>query len=658
MIFFGQALLFAVSLTPYTMRTTLFSLLALTLLTLSCQTKPDTESQQAADTVAAAAPKEYTIEQLMDNERVFGGSLSHDKTKVFVTSNRSGINNLYTIPIGGGEYTPITQSDSSSLYGISYFPNDSRILFQMDDNGNEIYHLYLLDQQGAVKELTPGKEARASFYGWAQDENSFYYGSNKRDSRYMDVYEMDLATLTPRLLYQNDQGFDFGAISPNEQYLALSKSINTNDADLYLYDLKAKQLTKINEQQAAHTPTNFSTDSRSLNYLTDAGNEFAYLMKYDLASKQKEKVYEDKWDVVSSNLSHKGTYRVLLVNEDGRNKVVVQNAATGEPIALPRFEGGDVTNVGISRDESIMTFYVGSSSTPSNLYVMDLGTNQHTRLTNVLNPEINPEDLVSAEVIRFNSYDGTEIPAIYYKPKQASATNKVPALVWVHGGPGGQSRQNYFPLIQYLVNHGYAVLAVNNRGSSGYGKTFYKMDDRKHGDADLKDIVESKSWLEEQPNIDGSKIGIIGGSYGGYMVMAALAFEPETFDVGVNIFGVTNWLRTLKSIPPWWESFKDALYQEMGDPNTADSVRLYNISPVFHAQNVTKPLMVLQGAKDPRVLQVESDEIVAAVKENQVPVEYVLFEDEGHGFVKKDNEIEGYGKVLQFLDKYLKGNKS
>ena len=205
------------------------------------------------------------------------------------------------------------------------------------------------------------------------------------------------------------------------------------------------------------------------------------------------------------------------------------------------------------------------------------------------------------------------------------------------------------------MNHGYAILAVNNRGSSGYGKTFYKMDDQNHGDKDLKDCIAGKDWLAEQDYIDGSKIGIIGGSYGGYMTMAALTYAPEEFEVGVNIFGVTNWLRTLKSIPPWWESFKEALYTEMGDPNTEDSVRLRQISPLFHADKVTKPLIVLQGAQDPRVLKVESDEIVAEVKKNGVPVEYVLFEDEGHGFVKKENQIQAYGSVLKFLDKYLKG---
>jgi dipeptidyl aminopeptidase/acylaminoacyl peptidase len=257
-------------------------------------------------------------------------------------------------------------------------------------------------------------------------------------------------------------------------------------------------------------------------------------------------------------------------------------------------------------------------------------------------------------VVRYPSFDELEIPAIYYKPKTASADNKVPALVWVHGGPGGQSRQTYFPLIQYLVNHGYAILAVNNRGSSGYGKTFYKMDDQNHGDKDLMDCVYGKKWLAQQDYIDGDKIGIIGGSYGGFMVMAALTRQPEEFEVGVNLFGVTNWIRTLRSTPPWWESFRDALFLEMGNPYTEDSVRLYEISPLFHAEKVVKPTMVLQGAQDPRVLQVESDEIVEAVRKNNVPVEYVLFEDEGHGFVKKENEIEGYGKVLEFLNQHLR----
>ena len=213
--------------------------------------------------------------------------------------------------------------------------------------------------------------------------------------------------------------------------------------------------------------------------------------------------------------------------------------------------------------------------------------------------------------------------------------------MWVHGGPGGQTRRGYSAQIQYLVNHGYVVLGINNRGSSGYGKTFYAADDRKHGREPLWDCVDAKKYLASLPYVDANRIGIIGGSYGGYMVLAALAFQPDAFDVGVDIFGVSNWVRTLESIPPWWEAQRKALYDEMGDPKT-DRQMLHDVSPLFHADKIRKPLMVLQGANDPRVLKAESDEIVAAVKKNGVPVEYIVFPDEGHGFTKKKNQIEGY----------------
>ena len=247
------------------------------------------------------------------------------------------------------------------------------------------------------------------------------------------------------------------------------------------------------------------------------------------------------------------------------------------------------------------------------------------------------------------------MPGILYRPREASASNPVPALVWVHGGPGGQSRKGYSAAIQHLVNNGYAVYAINNRGSSGYGKTFFHLDDKRHGDVDLKDVVASKAYLQGLDWVADDRIGIIGGSYGGYMVAAALAFEPEVFDAGVNIFGVTNWVRTLESIPPYWAAFRESLYDEMGDPET-DATRHRAISPLFHAKNIVKPMLVVQGANDPRVLQVESDEIVAAVKANNVPVDYLLFPDEGHGFLRKQNRIDASEAYLKFLDTHLAGN--
>lgn len=619
------------------------------LLFTGCKDKDELKKKDTAMTIP-----QYSIEQFMDNEAVGGGSFSSDNSTLLISSNRTGIYNVYTVSTSGGDYTPITASDSTSYFAESFFPNDDRMLISADGNGDEIEHLFLRDSTGSITDLTPEKDAKASFYGWAEDDMSFYFGSNKRNPKFFDVYEMNVSDFKSRLVYKNDDGMNFNGISNNKNYIALTKSVNTNDTDLYIYNIKTKETTKVNDNQSANSSQDFTSDSSAFYYTTDDGGEFSYLMKYDLNSKEKTEVLKKDWDIAGAGFTDHGTYMIVYINNDGKNDIEVYETATNKLIELPDFGTQSISSVGFSDDENWMRMYVGGSNTPSDLYTYNFETKEKHQITNVLNDEIHAEDLVTAKVIRYKSFDGLEIPAIYYLPHQSSEDSKVPAMVWVHGGPGGQSRQGFNSFLQYMVNHGYAVLAVNNRGSSGYGKTFYQMDDLNHGEKDLQDCVEGKNWLASQPEIDCDKIGIIGGSYGGYMTMAALTFTPEEFDVGVNLFGVTNWIRTVRSIPPWWESYKEALYKEIGDPYSADSVRLKRISPLFHTEKVTKPLIVLQGSQDPRVLQVESDEIVAGVRKNGVPVEYVLFEDEGHGFVKKENQIEAYSRVVKFLDTYLK----
>lgn len=427
---------------------------------------------------------------------------------------------------------------------------------------------------------------------------------------------------------------------------------------MYLLDTQtgSPKLLSPHEGDIQYSPQYFSIDGKKLYYLTDEGSEFRYLAVYDIVTGEKQKVEEAPWDIVSAYLSRNGRYRVVAINNDARTEIKIYNESDGgKLVSVSGLPEGDISGVTISDSEKLMCFYVSSSKSPRNLFVYNFDTKEVKQLTNTMTLEIDPADLVAGEVVRFKSFDGMEIPCLLYKPKGLKAGEKVPALLWIHGGPGGQTRLDYSAALQFLVNHGYAVLAVNNRGSSGYGKTFYAADDRKHGQDDLKDCIESKKLLAALPYIDADKIGIYGGSYGGYMVMAALAFAPEDFKVGVNLFGVTNWLRTLKSIPKWWESNRKALYNELGDPMGPDSIALYNKSPLFHADKISKPFIVLQGSNDPRVLQVESDEIVAAARKNGVPVEYVIFPDEGHGFVKKENNIKASEEVLKFLDKYLKG---
>jgi len=599
---------------------------------------------------------QYSIEQFMNTVSIGGSSFSADETKILFSSNQTGIYNAFTIPVEGGEPTQITKSEDDAVFALSFFPDDNRILYSSDKGGNEINHIYLLDEDGTAKDLTPDEKAKSEFYGWSFDEKSFFYGSNKRDQRFFDIYEIDIETFTPKMVYQNDAGYALGSISRDKRYFAFIKSITTHNSDMYLYDRETEELEHLSphEGDVNFSPQTFSTDSKSLYYLTDENSEFTYLKRYNIETGQSDITEQADWDIWYSYFSRNGKYRVTGMNEDARTVVTVYETDTNQPIPLPELPGGNITSVNISKSEKLMTFYFNGSKSPNNLHIYNFENEKYTKLTDTMNPEIDQQDLINAEVVRYKSFDGLEIPAIYYKPHHIKPGEKAPALVMVHGGPGGQARIGYNPYVQFLANHGYVVIDVNNRGSSGYGKTFFKLDDKKHGDADLDDCVEAKRFLFSTGYVDENKIGIIGGSYGGYMVLAALTFRPDAFTVGVDLFGISNWVRTLQSIPPWWEAFKKALYEELGNPET-ELEYLRSISPLFHSEKIIKPLMVLQGANDPRVLKVESDEIVEAVKKNNVPVEYIIFDDEGHGFVKKENQIKGFKAVLQFLEKHLKG---
>ncbi len=599
-------------------------------------------------------PKQYTIEQFYKTIRYNGGNFSFDEKNLLIGSNQTGIYNAYQIPASGGELKALTTSSTESIYPISYFPFDNRMLYSSNKGGNEIDHIYLKNEKGEVSDLTPEEAAKSSFSSWSHDKKSFFYTSNKRDKRFFDVYEMDISTMQAKMLYQNDAGYYPDGISNNKKIMAFNKPVTTSASELYIYKVDTKETIKISENTASYNACDFSLDNKFFFYLTDDGGEFKYLVKYDIATGKREKIMEEKWDIMYAYHTDKGKYHVVGINEDAKNVIKIFDMKTGKQVEIPKIPDGDIVGVTFSQSETKMSMTVGSSKSPNNIYTYDFATKSLKKLTNSLNPEINLDDLVSAEVIRYKSFDGVEIPAILYKPQQADANNKVPALVWVHGGPGGQSRIGFSEAIQYFVNHGYAILAVNNRGSSGYGKTFYKMDDKNHGEKDLQDCIEGKNYLTKLPWVDGNKIGIYGGSYGGFMVMSALTSKPKEFKVGVDLFGVVNWLRTLKSIPSWWESQRKALYDELGDPNTTDSTRLRKISPLFNAEKIETPVIFLQGAQDPRVLQVETDEMAAAAKKKGVPVEYILFPDEGHGFVKKENQIKANKAVLSFLDKYLK----
>ncbi|MGZ5246874.1 MAG: prolyl oligopeptidase family serine peptidase, partial [Flavitalea sp.] len=461
----------------------LYAVLALA----SCKSGAENSSESDSTPRQVA---QYTIDQFYKSSNIFGGSISLDDKTMLVGSNESGIYNAYEIDLATGQKTALTNSTAESVFANDYVPGTKHIIYSSDKGGNENDHIFL-KTGGMTRDLTPWDNAKSQFYGWSRDNKTGYFASNKRNPQYFDLYKMDTATWNAEMIYQNDNGFEVGGMSSNEKYLALVQSLTTSSNNLFLVDNETKKSTQINPQgsEGVYSPLLFSVDNSSLYYLTDENNEFQYIVKYDIATGAKEKLYSTNWDVMFMNVSFNEKYRIIGVNEDGRNKIYLFDHKTGKQLDFPTVANGDIRSVDISKSENKMRLTIGDGASPNDIYVYDFGTKDLKKLTNSLNPEIKSEDLVRPTVVRYKSFDGLEIPAIYYKPHQAGPDAKVPAVVMVHGGPGGQARVGYFSLIQYLVNHGYAVIDVNNRGSSGYGKSFFKMDNRNHGDKDLKDIV-------------------------------------------------------------------------------------------------------------------------------------------------------------------------
>lgn len=631
-------------------------LLASCLVLLACQAGHPPAAPDGQREPAMRATKQFPAEAFFKTTSYAGASFSHDGKLILLSTDRSGVFNAASLPFTGGEPQRLTDSVSNAIFGLSWFPNDMRFLYTSDEGGNELTHIYVRAEDGSSRDLTPGDEVKALFAGFSEDEDEFRVLTNERDPKVFDLYRYLVEGYERELVFLNDDAWNIQRVSRDGRWVSIAKEHTNADSDIYLWDAREPErdpmLITPHDGDAIHTALSFAPDNRSLYYATDAHGEFAEAWRYDLATGEHSPLIREDWDVEFLYFSLNGRYRVSGINADARTEVNIVDTRTGEQVKLPDLPPGELSSVAFSPDETRMAVYVDSSRSPANLHVVDLESGTHRQLTDALNPALDPSDLVEARVVRYASYDELEIPAILYRPHRATADAPAGALVWVHGGPGGQSRLGYSPVIQHLANHGYAVLAVNNRGSSGYGKTFFHLDDRRHGDVDLQDVVAARGYLKSLDWVNEGAIGIIGGSYGGYMVAAALAFEPQAFDAGIDIFGVTNWVRTLGSIPPWWESFKVALYTEMGDP-AVDGERHRAISPLFHAAQIEKPLLVVQGANDPRVLQIESDELVAAVRANGVPVEYLVFDDEGHGFLKRENRIAASEAYVRFLDEHL-----
>lgn len=598
--------------------------------------------------------RRYRIDQFMSTVRMSGISFSPDENEILVTCNRSGVFNAYSVPVNGDSPRQLTFSEEESISAVSYFPGDRRILYVRDKGGHENRHLCVLEEDGTEVQLTNGEAVKSGFQGWHADGHYFYCATDERTHKFLDVYRVDARTYEKQLVFQNEAGFNPAGSSRDGQYLFLVKYEGFSNSNLYLYQLDSNTLQLITPHSGDvyYLPLFIDNEGQHLHYRAVETEDELIEYRYNLITRVYEECERRPAGFRRIVYSESTRLQVSITDEKERSSLILEDRLTRTRIPIGILPEGNINNAAISKSDRRLAFYVNGDRDPSDLYLYDLSTRQLSRLTSNVNPNVRREDLVESEVVSFESFDGMNIPCLLWKPHGASVQHKVPALIWVHGGPLGQVRKGYAGAVQFLVNYDYAIFAVNHRGSLGYGRAFMEAADRKQGREPLWDCVEAKRYLATLDFIDPDRIGIMGGSFGGYMTMAALAFHPEEFEVGVAICGVSNLVRHLEA--KLKEPYAGRIYlQKIGDP-VKDRAMLEAASPALHAERVVKPLLVIHGAKDPRASRIESEDIVNAVRANGGIVEYLEFDDEAHGFRKRTNSVTAYQAVLTFLDRYLR----
>src|ERR1700741_1509192 len=434
----------------------------------------------------------YTIEQFMQTTKVLGGAFSPDEESILFTTNASGIFNVYRTAVFGGGLRQLTHSTTENIYVLSYFPDGQRILVSRELAGNENFRLSVLGPEGDMQDLTPENNVTARFFGPAIDRSSFYCGANERDPHCFDIYKINFETLERELLYRDTDGYEFGCISRDERYLALCEPRTRENADIFLYDRTTSQLKCLttHEGNACYWAACFDWDSTHLYYRTNRDSDFYYVERLELATGQTEQIVKDDCDSYFS-FSPNGEYQVISRDRDSLFQIEILHVESRRRVSFPEFPNEGIAGFVFSPSAKRLGFYVKGDCRPGDLYVHDFSSQVTRKLTESLTAEIEPADLVDSEIVRYVSFDGFEIPSLLWKPHHVNPANKPPALVYLHGGPGGQTRKEYHGRVQFLVNHGYVVLAPNYRGSSGFGKTFHSLDNGKQTHEPLRDCIEA-----------------------------------------------------------------------------------------------------------------------------------------------------------------------
>ena len=601
--------------------------------------------------------KEATAPYMESRSAVFNSW--HPQRREMLISTRFGnVAQLHHVKMPGGDRKQLTFFEDR-VGGGSFRPRTGdSIVFSKDIGGGEFFQLYRYDvSNGRVTMLTDGK-SRNGGANWSDDGKWIAYNSTRRNGKDTDIYVINPDDkASDRLLLQREGGgWGISDWSDDNSQLLMMEYVSANESYIHVVDVKTggtRLLTPKGASKIARGGAEFTKDGKSILFTTDEGREFQTLVRMDLASGKSTPLTAGiNWDVEGFEISDDGTKVAFTTNEAGIGTLHVMDLASGRELKLPQLPAGNLGGVEWHSNNRDLGFTLTSAKSPADSYSLDIVSQKVERWTESETGGLNTAMNVEPELVKLKSFDGLEISAFVYRPDPAKFPGKRPSIINIHGGPEGQSQPGFLGRNNYLVNElGIAIIYPNVRGSSGYGKTFLAMDNGFKREDSVKDIGSLIDWINKDSKLDSSRIGVTGGSYGGYMTLAVMTHYSDRIRAGLDVVGISNFVTFLKNTQDYRRDLRRVEYGD--EREEAMRVHLEKISPLTNASKIKKPLFVVQGFNDPRVPYTEAEQIVKAVRGNQVPVWYLMAKDEGHGFAKKSNADYQFLASILFWQAHL-----
>ena len=615
------------------------------------------ENIVAAGVPAIPAALAETAGRYKENRAAFAPSWHPQRRELLISTRFANTYQTHLVKMPGGARQQLTFFPEP-VYGGSFHPQGGDyFVFQKDVGGGEWYQLFRYDMATGTSTLLTDGKSRNLQGPWSSGGESIAYVSTRRTGQDTDLWVMNPADpKTDHLLTQlQGGGWSPEDWSPDDKHILLLEEVSVNETHLWLVDSRTGEKTELTprnpDQKVAYSNPRFSKDGKGAYFTSDRDSEFQRLVYFDLITKQARVLTPNiPWDVDQFALSYDGKRIAFVANEDGLSALHLIDTATTKELPVPRLPVGVVGDVVWHRNNHDLAFSLTTVRLPDDTYSLDADTGKLERWT-TSETAVNTSSFVDADLIRWKSFDGKTISGFLTRPP-AKFTGKRPVLIEIHGGPEGQSRPDFLGTDWYYVNElGIALILPNVRGSTGYGKTFTQLDNGFLREDSYKDINALFDWIGAQPDLDPSRVAIIGGSYGGHMTLAISTFYSDRIKCSIDIVGMSNLVTFLEHTEGYRRDLRRVEYGDERDPKMR--AFLEKIAPMNNIERIRKPMLVVAGKNDPRVPMSESDQIVEALKKQGTPVWYVLGKDEGHGFQKKANQDFEFYSAVVFLQEYL-----